>query len=76
MVDAVGVMMNSTDISTGQRGPMKFPVNSRIDLTITISSVHCELIPLVLLSLKLGSHSIIIDQLVGNSAALSGELWW
>ena len=38
----VGVTINDTDISTGQRGPRRYPINSRINLTITVNSVHCE----------------------------------
>lgn len=40
--DCVGVTVNDTDISTGQRGPKKYPVNSKINLTITVNSIHCE----------------------------------
>ena len=34
--------MNDTDISTGQCGPRRYPVNSKINLSIAVNSVHCE----------------------------------
>lgn len=38
----VGITLNDMDISCGQRARNKFPVNSKISITVSLTNVHCK----------------------------------